>query len=114
MLMPSEEQPVSEALKAAGVPIKKLTVNKKQVHFITSHCPMYASVTILLPYGPFSQTFSVSNKAASLLAAQPDYRLLAKKAFRSYLRSLQLLPHPSSKDPLHGLALDAYAASLVG
>ena len=31
MLMPSEEQPVSEALKGAGVPIKKLTVNKKQV-----------------------------------------------------------------------------------
>lgn len=54
----------------------------------------------------------MSNKAAALLVAQPDYRLLAKKAFRSYLRSLQLLPANASKDPLSGLQLDSFAASM--
>lgn len=56
----------------------------------------------------------MTSKAAALLAAQPDFRISAKKAFTSYLRSLQLLP--SSKDgvdPVQGLALDEFATSLV-
>ena len=36
MLLPSEEAAVSESLKAAGVPFKKLTVNKKQASKATN------------------------------------------------------------------------------
>lgn len=67
MLMPTEAEPISQKLTTAGVPIQKLTVNPKF-------------------------TFSVATHAAALLAAQPECRKLAKKAFTGYLRSLQLMP----------------------
>lgn len=86
MLMPHEEEPVSKVLKDALVPIKKLSVNPKR-------------------------TFSVSASAAALLAAHPDYRNYAKKAFVGYLRSLQLLSSYPIKD-IKSLPVDEYATAL--
>ena len=67
MLLPQEERAVGKELSDAGIPIKKLTINSKH-------------------------TTSVASKAAALLAQNPDLRVLAKKAFTSYLRSLLLQP----------------------
>jgi ATP-dependent RNA helicase DDX10/DBP4 len=110
LLLPQEERTLSQELQDAGIPVKKLTVNTKH-------------------------TMSVATKAAALLAATPDFKLLAKKAFTSYLRSLTLQhkrlslyvnketgelrgmepgadgkPPPSG--PGAGLPLDAFASSL--
>lgn len=86
MLLPHEEEPVVQALSTANVPIKKLTVNP-------------------------NRKFSVATEAAALLAAQPEARLSAKKAFSSYLRSIQLLPHYPVRD-IQTLPLDEFATSL--
>ena len=67
MLMPCEERNVTSELRTAGVPIKKLTVNKQI-------------------------TISVARKASAFLASHAEYRQLAKKAFIGYLRSLMLIP----------------------
>ena len=86
-LMPSEEERVAGELQQAGVPIKKLTVNQKR-------------------------TMSVASQAAALLVSQPECRLLAKKAFVGYLRSLQLMPDtPADFDP-NALPIDQFASSL--
>lgn len=86
LLMPSEEFPVTSALKAAGVPIKKLSMNK-------------------------NQTFSVAQKAAALLVSRPECRELAKKAFTGYLKALQLLPDRERMN-VSALNLDGFARSL--
>jgi ATP-dependent RNA helicase DDX10/DBP4 len=86
MLMPQEEQPVLQALQTATIPIKKLTVNP-------------------------NRKFSVSSQAAALLAAQPEYRMFAKKAFTSYLRSLQMLPNYPISD-VSQLPVNEFATSL--
>lgn len=88
LLLPNEERHVIDQLSTAGVPIKKLTVNPKY-------------------------TVSVASHAAALLVAQPECRILAKKAFVGYLRSLQLMPSGDS-DPLDlsTLRVDEFAASL--
>ena len=67
LLMPQEERALCKELSDAAIPIKKLTVNKRH-------------------------TVSVAGKAAALLAAKPELRQLAKKAFVSFLRSLVLTP----------------------
>ena len=67
MLMPNEEKNMLANLESSGLQIKKLTVNPKR-------------------------SVSVATQASSLLAAAPEFRLLAKKSFTGYLRSLQLLP----------------------
>jgi ATP-dependent RNA helicase DDX10/DBP4 len=87
LLLPSEEAPVSRNLSEAGVPIKRLTVNP-------------------------NQTVSVGTVAASFLAQHPDCRILAKKAFVSYIRSLQLTPGQQAGADLSNLPLDDFAASL--
>ena len=87
LLLPSEEAPVSRNLSEAGVPIKRLTVNP-------------------------NQTVSVGTVAASFLAQHPDCRVLAKKAFVSYIRSLQLTPGQQAGVDLSKLPLDDFAASL--
>lgn len=86
LLMPQEEKPVVGALETAGVPIKKLTVNP-------------------------NRKFSVSSQAAALLAAQPDFRLFAKKAFSSYLRSIQMLPQYPCTD-ITQLPVNEFATAL--
>lgn len=85
-LMPNEESTVLPVLKAANIPIKKLTVNPHRA-------------------------FSIAAKAAALLASHTDFNTFAKKAFVGYLRSLQLLPHYPLKD-VSSLPLDAFAVSL--
>jgi ATP-dependent RNA helicase DDX10/DBP4 len=87
MLIPSEEEVVSKALGDAGVPIKRLTVNPKH-------------------------NVSVATVASAYLAANPDCRILAKKAFTGYLRSLQLLPNPEQQPDVSKLPLEAFALSL--
>eukprot|EP01033_Poteriospumella_lacustris_P000341 gene341-221_t len=86
LLMPQEEQSVLQSLQTASIPIKKLTVNP-------------------------NRKFSVSTQAAALLAAQPEYRLFAKKAFTSYLRSLQMLPQYPIAD-ISTLPVSEFATSL--
>ena len=88
MLMPTEEGPVMDALNEAHVPVKKLTVNP-------------------------NKRFTVAVKAAALLAAQPELKTLAKKAFTGYLRSLQLLPGGRSVvDPSGTLPVEEFATAL--
>ncbi len=86
LLMPQEEEKVVRVLRDANIPLTKLTVNPKQ-------------------------KFSVAGKAAALLAAFPEYRNYAKKAFTGYLRSLQMLPLYPLRD-LKSLPLDDFASSL--
>lgn len=86
LVMPNEEEQIIKTLHENNIPIKKLTVNSKR-------------------------TFSVTSMASSLLAANPEFRLLAKKAFCGYLRSIQLLPlHPVLN--IKALPCDAFATSL--
>ncbi len=88
MLMPSEEAGVMKNLTDAHVPIKKLTVNP-------------------------NKRFTVAVKAAALLAAQPELKTMAKKAFTGYLRSLQLLPGGRAiVDPSGTLPVEEYATAL--
>ena len=85
-LMPSEESAIMSQLKDTGVPIKKLSMNRKHA-------------------------ISVAMKAATLLVTHPECRELAKKAFTSYLKSLQLLPDKDRVD-IQALNVDAFAKSL--
>ncbi|KAJ1427669.1 P-loop containing nucleoside triphosphate hydrolase protein [Ochromonadaceae sp. CCMP2298] len=87
MLLPTEERGVVEMLGSA-VPLKKLTVNP-------------------------TKRFTVATKAAALLAAQPELKALAKKAFTGYLRSLQLLPGGRAlADPSSTLPVAEFASAL--
>ena len=56
----------------------------------------------------------VTTKAAAIVASSPDINLLAKKAFKSYLRSVYLMPNKSiyPSDMVLSLPLDEYATSL--
>jgi ATP-dependent RNA helicase DDX10/DBP4 len=88
MVMPSEEGPLMQNLTDAHVPIKKLTVNP-------------------------TKRFTVAVKAAALLAAQPELKSMAKKAFTGYLHSLQLLPGGRAiTDPCATLPAEEYASAL--
>lgn len=86
LVLPQEEKQVVSTLQQASVPIKKLIVNP-------------------------NHRVSVSSHASALLVSQPEVRLLAKKAFISYLRSLQLLPS-FDKAEFSKLDLDAFSVSL--
>lgn len=89
-LLPTEERAVVDHLKHAGVELKKLSVNP-------------------------NRSFSVATQAASLLVSRPECRLLAKKAFTGYLKSLLNLPttgHQSHPVDLLKLPIDAFANSL--
>jgi ATP-dependent RNA helicase DDX10/DBP4 len=85
MLMPSEERKIISDLNTANIPIKKSSVNKKH-------------------------TVSVSSTAAALLAARPELRSIAKKAFVAYLKSVQL--RPEKIVDIHCLPHDEFASSL--
>lgn len=67
MLMPHEEKAVIPDLTAAGIPISRLSINPKQA-------------------------VNVTTAAGAITAARPECKQLAKKAFSSYLRSVQLMP----------------------
>ena len=86
MVTPGEEEGMAKALQDAKVPIKKLSINP-------------------------TKTVLVTQRAASLVASKPSLNILAKKAFKSYVRSIHLMP---DKDifKVENLPLDAFAASL--
>jgi ATP-dependent RNA helicase DDX10/DBP4 len=86
MLTPNEEAVVAGNLIQHNIPIKKLKVNPKK-------------------------TFSIAAKAAELLISQPNFKILAKKAFCGYIRSIHLLPDVSKLN-LKNLPLEEFAASL--
>jgi len=85
-LLPSEYPAMSKLLSEAKLKIKKLSVNP-------------------------NKAMSVSKRAAAIVASNPDTNTLAKKAFKSYLRSVHLMPN---KDvfKVSELPLDEYAQSL--
>ena len=65
---PSEEPGMISSLAEVGIPLKKLSVNP-------------------------SRTVNVTQRAASIVASDPECKNLAKKAFMSYLRSVSLMPN---------------------
>jgi ATP-dependent RNA helicase DDX10/DBP4 len=86
MVTPGEEAGMTKALQDAKVPIKKLSINP-------------------------TKTVLVTQRAASLVASNVTLNTLAKKAFKSYVRSVHLMP---DKDVFNveDLPLDGFAASL--
>ena len=54
----------------------------------------------------------VSKKAAAVVAASADMNLLAKKAFKSYVRSIHLMPNKKVFSSVTALPLEEYALSL--
>eukprot|EP00816_Leptocylindrus_hargravesii_P005929 CAMPEP_0196811982 /NCGR_PEP_ID=MMETSP1362-20130617/20171_1 /TAXON_ID=163516 /ORGANISM="Leptocylindrus danicus, Strain CCMP1856" /LENGTH=775 /DNA_ID=CAMNT_0042187397 /DNA_START=43 /DNA_END=2367 /DNA_ORIENTATION=- len=85
-LLPSEYPAMSKLLSEAKLKVKKLSVNP-------------------------NKAMSVSKRAAAIVASNPDTNMLAKKAFKSYMRSVHLMPN---KDvfKVSELPLDEYAQSL--
>lgn len=61
------------------------------------------------------KAISISQRAASIVAANPDMSRLGKKAFTSYLCSLALMPDKEifGINIAEDLPLDEYAASLA-
>jgi len=86
MVTPGEENGFMTALRDAKIPIKKLSINP-------------------------TKTLLVTQRASSLVAANPKLNELARKAFKSYVRSIYLMPN---KDifSVSDLPLDEYASSL--
>jgi ATP-dependent RNA helicase DDX10/DBP4 len=86
ILLPSEQPSMVELLDKAKVPIKKLSINP-------------------------TKTITVSQRSSSIVAANPTLNMLAKKAFKSYVRSIYLMP---DKDvfQVDKLPVDAFATSL--
>lgn len=85
-LLPSEYPAMSKLLSDAKLKIKKLSVNP-------------------------NKAMSVSKRASAIVAANPDTNILAKKAFKSYLRSVHLMPNKEVFQ-VSGLPLDEFAQSL--
>ncbi len=89
LLLPNEAEGLLQLLRQSSIPIQMLSMNPQKA-------------------------ISISQRAASIVAANPDMSRLGKKAFTSYLRSLALMPNKDifgvniAKD----LPLDDYAASL--
>lgn len=68
LLLPHEEKLLIPDLTNIGIPISRLAINPKQ-------------------------TVNVTSAAGAITAARPECKVLAKKAFSSYLRSIQLMPN---------------------
>lgn len=85
-LLPSEEEGMKAIFEEAKIPVKKLAINP-------------------------TKTVVVSTQANGIVASRPELNQLAKKAFKSYLRSVYLMPN---KDifKVEELPLDEFASSL--
>ena len=86
ILLPSEQQAMTQILYDGKIPVKKLSVNP-------------------------AKTVQVSRKIASIVAANPKLNDLGKKAFKAYVRSVHLMPNKQVFRALD-LPLDNFAASL--
>jgi ATP-dependent RNA helicase DDX10/DBP4 len=86
-LLPSEQDGMTKLLQEGKIPIKKLAIN------------------------PDKTVLTVSQKAGSIVASNTELNTLAKKAYKSYIRSIQLMPN---KDifQVEKLPFDEYASSL--
>ena len=87
MVTPSEEVGFMSMLTNAKIPIKKLSINP-------------------------TKTVLVTQKAAALVASRPQLNELAKKAFKSYVRSIHLMPNKEIFGSAIDMPLAEYAASL--
>ena len=87
VLCPQEEEGMLNVLKEAKIQVKSCSLNPKKA-------------------------VMVSKKAAAVIAASPDMNLLAKKAFKSYIRSIHLMPNKKIFPGVTGLPLEEYAFSL--
>eukprot|EP00590_Aulacoseira_subarctica_P012362 CAMPEP_0172422060 /NCGR_PEP_ID=MMETSP1064-20121228/8250_1 /TAXON_ID=202472 /ORGANISM="Aulacoseira subarctica , Strain CCAP 1002/5" /LENGTH=748 /DNA_ID=CAMNT_0013162737 /DNA_START=142 /DNA_END=2385 /DNA_ORIENTATION=+ len=89
LVLPNEAKGLSNLLQQNSIPVKMLSMNPKKA-------------------------ISISQRAASIVAANPDMSRLGKKAFTSYLRSLALMPNKEifGINIAEDLPLDEYAASL--
>ena len=87
VLLPQEEEGMISALNESKIEVKSLSLNPKKAVMI-------------------------SKKAAAVVAASPDMNLLAKKAFKSYIRSIHLMPNKQIFPGVTGLPLEEYAFSL--
>lgn len=87
VLLPQEEEGMLKMLKEAKIQVKSCSLNPKKA-------------------------VMVSKKAAAVIAASPDMNLLAKKAFKSYIRSIHLMPNKQVFPGVTGLPLEEYAYSL--
>lgn len=85
-LLPSEEPGMKMLFEEAKIPIKKLAINP-------------------------TKTVVVSQRASGIVASKPDLNNLAKKAYKSYLRSVYLMPNKEIFK-IEELPYDDYAASL--
>lgn len=87
LVLPQEEEGMLGVLKDSKIPVKTASMNP-------------------------NKAVLVSKKAAAVVAASPDMNLLAKKAFKSYLRSIHLMPNKKIFPGPTGLPLEEYALSL--
>ena len=86
MVTPGEEAGMTTSLRDGKVPIKKLSINP-------------------------TKTVLVTQRASSMVASNPSLNTMAKKAFKSYVRSIQLMPNKEIFK-IEDLPLDAFATSL--
>ena len=87
IVLPQEEAGMAKLLDGAKIKVKTASMNPNKAVLVTK-------------------------KAASVVAASPDMNLLAKKAFKSYLRSVHLMPNKDVFGSVTDLPLEEYATSL--
>jgi len=87
LVLPQEEEGMGKALKAAKIEVGTASMNPERAML-------------------------VDKKAAAVVAASADMNLLAKKAFKSYLRSIHLMPDKKIFTGVTDLPLEEYASSL--
>lgn len=87
LLLPQEEEGMLKLLEDAKIKAKTCSMNPKKA-------------------------VMVSKKAAAVVAASPDMNLLAKKAFKSYLRCIHLMTNKTVFPGPTELPLEEYAFSL--
>lgn len=87
LVLPQEEEGMLKALGQAKIKVKTASLNP-------------------------NKAVLVSKKAAAVVAASADMNLLAKKAFKSYLRSVHLMPNKQIFAGVTELPLEEYALSL--
>jgi len=85
-LLPSEEAGMKQMFEKAKIPVKKLSINP-------------------------TKTVVVSQRASGIVASKPDLNNLAKKAYKSYLRSIYLMPNKEIFK-VEELPLEEFANSL--
>lgn len=87
LLLPQEEEGMNKALGDAKITVKTCSLNP-------------------------DKAVLVSKKAAAVVAQSADMNLLAKKAFKSYLRCIHLMPNKEIFPSVTNLPLEEYALSL--